>query len=111
MATSDAVLEVNDANFADEVEGSATLTMVDFWAVWCGPCKMIAPIVEQVATDYAERGLRVAKLDVDQNPQTTTRFRVTSIPSLLFFKDGEVVDRVVGAVPRSTLEDKIEQLL
>ena len=81
--------------------------MVDFWAVWCGPCRMIAPIVEDLAGEYDAKGLHVAKIDVDSNPSTTARFRVTSIPSVLFFKDGELIDRVVGAVPRASLEEKI----
>ena len=85
--------------------------MIDFWAVWCGPCKMVSPIVEALAEEYQEKGLRVGKLDVDTNPSVTTRFRVTSIPSILFFKDGELVDTVVGAVPRPQLEEKILQHL
>ena len=85
--------------------------MIDFWAVWCGPCRMIAPIVEDLADEYDGKGLRVAKIDVDSNPSTTARFRVTSIPSVLFFKDGELIDRVVGAVPRASLEEKILQHL
>ena len=81
--------------------------MVVFWDVWCGPCLMIAPIVEDLAGEYDAKGLHVAKIDVDSNPSTTARFRVTSIPSVLFFKDGELIDRVVGAVPRASLEEKI----
>jgi thioredoxin len=111
MATSDAIMEVTDANFADEIEGGEGLHMIDFWATWCGPCKMVAPIVEDLAAEYAEKGLRVGKLDVDSNPGVTTRFRVTSIPSILFFKDGELVDKVIGAVPRPHLEEKVQQHL
>ena len=111
MATSDAILEVTDANFADEIEAGEGLQMIDFWATWCGPCRMVAPIVEDLATEYAGKGLRVGKLDVDSNPSVTTRFRVTSIPSILFFKDGELVDKVIGAVPRPHLEEKIQQHL
>jgi thioredoxin 1 len=85
--------------------------MIDFWATWCGPCKMVAPIVEELAGEYADKGLRVGKLNVDSNPSVTTRFRVTSIPSILFFKDGELVDKVIGAVPRPHLEEKIQQHL
>jgi thioredoxin len=107
MATSEAILEVTDANFAEEIEGGEGLRMVDFWATWCGPCRMVAPIVEELASEYSDKGLRVGKLDVDSNPSVTTRFRVTSIPSILFFKDGELVDKVVGAVPRPHLEEKI----
>jgi thioredoxin 1 len=107
MATSDAILEITDANFAEEVEGGEGLQMVDFWATWCGPCRLVAPIVEELSQEYAEKGLRVGKLNVDSNPSVTTRFRVMSIPSILFFKDGELVDTVVGAVPRPQLEQKV----
>lgn len=109
MATNGAILEVTDQNWADEVDGNAGLTMVDFWAVWCGPCRMVAPVVEELAGEYGEKGLKVGKLDVDSNPETTVRFGVRSIPSILFFKGGELVDKVVGAVPRQHLEDKIQQ--
>ena len=109
MATSDAILEVNDDNFVAEIEQGEGLQMVDFWAEWCGPCRMVAPIVSELADEYQDKGLRVGKLDVDSNPSTTARFRVTSIPSILFFKDGELVERVVGAVPRPHLEEKIKQ--
>ena len=109
MATNGAILEVTDGNWADEVDGNEGLTMVDFWAVWCGPCRMVAPVVEELAGEYQEKGLKVGKLDVDSNPETTVRFGVRSIPSILFFKGGELVDKVVGAVPRQHLEEKIEQ--
>ena len=111
MGTSDAIVEVTDVNFEEEIEQVDGLYMIDFWAVWCGPCQMIAPIVEDLADEYDGKGLRVAKIDVDSNPSTTARFRVTSIPSVLFFKDGELIDRVVGAVPRASLEEKILQHL
>ena len=111
MGTSDAIVEVTDVNFEEEIERVDGLHMIDFWAVWCGPCQMIAPIVEDLADEYDGKGLRVAKIDVDSNPSTTARFRVTSIPSVLFFKDGELIDRVVGAVPRASLEEKILQHL
>ena len=111
MGTSDAIVEVTDVNFEEEMEQVDGLYMIDFWAVWCGPCQMIAPIVEDLADEYDGKGLRVAKIDVDSNPSTTARFRVTSIPSVLFFKDGELIDRVVGAVPRASLEEKILQHL
>ena len=101
------IVEITDDNFADEVEQAEGLQMIDFWAAWCGPCRLVAPIVSELAEEYAEKGLRVGKLDVDANPATTTRFRVTSIPSILFFKDGELVDRVIGAVPRPHLEEKV----
>jgi thioredoxin 1 len=111
MPTSETVTEITDANFADEVEKSEGLHMIDFWAVWCGPCRLIAPVVAELAEEYQDQGLKVGKLDVDSNPQTTARFRVMSIPSVLFFKDGEQVDQVVGAVPRAVLEEKVKQHL
>jgi thioredoxin 1 len=104
------LLQVTDASFGTEIEKHEGLVMVDFWATWCGPCQIIAPSVEQLAGEYAGR-LKVAKLDVDANPQTTMRFNVRSIPSVLFFKGGKVVDAVVGAVPKSHLTQRIEQHL
>jgi thioredoxin 1 len=107
MAMSDAVLEVNDSNFAEQVEGSEGLAMVDFWATWCGPCRLVAPIVEELAHAYREKGLRVGKMDVDANPSTSSRYGIRSIPTILFFKGGELVDQVIGYVPRPHLEGKI----
>jgi thioredoxin 1 len=101
---------VSDADFATTVEGQAGLAMVDFWAAWCGPCRMIAPIVEELAGQY-EGKVTVAKLDVDANPKSAARFGVRSIPTILFFKGGKVVDQVIGAVPKTALEQKIAQHL
>jgi thioredoxin 1 len=109
MADSNNVVTVTDANFG-EITGQPTLTMVDFWATWCGPCRMIAPIVEQLADEYLGQ-VTVAKLDVDSNPRTAAQYNVRSIPTILFLRDGQVVDQVVGAVPRPALENKIKQLL
>ncbi|MDH4350981.1 MAG: thioredoxin [Gemmatimonadota bacterium] len=103
-------MKVTDADFAQEIEQHDGLAMVDFWAVWCGPCQIIAPHVEALATEYADK-VKVAKLDVDQSPQTPARFDVRSIPSVLFFRGGELVDQVVGAVPKSQLVDRIEKHL
>jgi thioredoxin 1 len=103
-------LHVSDADFAQEIEQYDGLAMVDFWAIWCAPCQVVAPSVEQLAAEYAGR-IKVAKLDVDQSPKTPVRFRVRSIPSILFFKRGQLVDAVVGAVPKSHLAAKIEQHL
>jgi len=111
MADSQNVLEITDANFESEVAGKGELTMVDFWATWCGPCRIVAPVIEQLADEYAEKGLRVGKLDVDANPQTAMKFGVRSIPTILFFKDGEVVDRLVGAMPKPHFEERIAQHL
>jgi thioredoxin len=111
MAASDVITEITDANFAEEIESGEGLYMVDFWATWCRPCLFIAPIVEELAQEYQEKGLRVGKLDVDTNQQTAVRFAVRSIPAVLFFKDGELVDQVVGAGPRNVFEDKVLQHL
>lgn len=98
---------VTDENFDVEVSASRGLMIVDFWAAWCGPCRVVSPIIEELAGEYRGRGLRVAKLDVDENPRTSSRFQIRSIPSILFFKNGELVDTVVGAVPKAHLERKI----
>ena len=111
MADSEMVFEVTDLNFGDEIEGTSGLTIVDFWAAWCGPCRMVAPIVAELAKEYSEQGLRVGKLDVDQNTQTASKFGIRSIPSILFFKDGKHVDTVVGAVPKPFLEAKVNEHL
>ena len=99
---------VTDESFESDVEKANGLTVVDFWATWCAPCRMIAPILDQLATEYAGK-VKVTKLDVDQNVRTATRFNVRSIPTLLFFKDGKLVDQVVGAVPKQQLETKFKQ--
>ncbi len=104
---SELVNEITDGNFADEIEEGEGLYMVDFWAEWCRPCLMIAPTVDALADEYQEKGLKVGKLNVDHNPQASIRFGVRSIPAVLFFKDGELVDQVVGAGPRQMYEDKV----
>ncbi len=101
-------MAVTDSNFDTEIEQHEGLAVVDFWATWCGPCRMIAPIVEQLATEY-EGKAKVVKLDVDANQRTAARFNIRSIPQVLFFKGGRVVDTVVGAVPKSVLEAKFKQ--
>ena len=99
-------ITVNDANFQDEVIQSDKPVIVDFWAIWCGPCKMIAPIIEELAKDYDGK-LKVAKMDVDSNPQTAMKYGIRSIPTLLIFKGGQVVEQIVGAVPKRQLIDKV----
>jgi thioredoxin len=101
---------VTDDGFAQEIEHHDGLAMVDFWATWCGPCQVIAPVVEQLATEYDGK-LKVAKLDVDANQRTTMRYNVRSIPSVLLFKNGTLVETVVGAVPKPYLVEKIEKHL
>jgi thioredoxin 1 len=103
-------IEVTDANFKHEVLESQTPVLVDFWAEWCGPCKMIAPVVEQLAKDFDGK-LKVGKVDVDSNQQTSMQFGIRSIPTLLIFKNGRVVDQIVGAVPKQALADKVTKHL
>ncbi|HUP21115.1 MAG TPA: thioredoxin [Gemmatimonadota bacterium] len=104
---SDRVQAVTDASFTGDVVEAEGLSLVDFWAEWCGPCRMIAPAVEELAQEYEGR-LKVFKLDVDENQRTAQEYAVRSIPSLLFFKGGQVVETVVGAVRKQRLEEVIE---
>ncbi|WP_420239060.1 thioredoxin [Telmatobacter bradus] len=104
------VLEVTDATFEQEVLQSEQPVLVDFWAVWCGPCKAIGPIVDEIAGKYAGK-LKVAKVNVDQNGATPSRFGIRGIPALLFFKDGKVADQIVGFVPQETIEEKVVKVL
>jgi thioredoxin 1 len=103
-------ISVTDGNFTDVIEKGQGLSIVDFWAAWCGPCRMVAPVMEQLARDFDGK-LKVAKLDVDTNQQVATKYNIRSIPSILFFKDGRHVDTVVGAVPKAYLERKIQEHL
>ena len=110
MAENGKVLTITAENFATEIEGAKGLAIVDFWAEWCGPCRMVGPIVEQLAGEY-EGKVKIGKLDVDANSQTAARFNVRSIPSILFFKDGALVDTIVGALPKPVLDRKIQEHL
>lgn len=102
-------IELNDANF-DQFVNSDKPVLVDFWAEWCGPCKMIGPVVEELAGDYEGKAV-IGKLNVDENPTVTAKFGLRSIPTLLVFKNGQVVDKQVGAVPKSVLSQKIQAQL
>ena len=99
---------VTDSTFEQEIEKHDGLAVVDFWATWCGPCRMIAPILDQLASQYQGKA-KVAKLDVDSNQRTAARFNVRSIPTILFFKNGQLVDQVIGAVPKAKLESKFQE--
>jgi thioredoxin 1 len=109
MASAD-VVEVTDQNFEQEILKSDTPVLVDFWAIWCGPCKQIAPTVAALAEEYKGR-LKVAKMDIDKHQMVPQRFGIRSIPTLLVFKGGKVVGQVVGAVPRSKLEAEVTKHL
>jgi len=104
------VLEVSDATFDQEVLRSEQPVLVDFWAVWCTPCKAIAPIVDGVAAAYAGK-LKVIKVNVDENAAAPSRYGIRGIPALLFFKGGKVADQVVGYVPKEVIEEKVKRLL
>lgn len=104
------IINVTSQTWDSEVLQSKGIVMVDFWAVWCGPCRMIAPTVEELAKEYAGK-IKVAKLNTDENPDIASRYKIMGIPTIMFFKDGEKVDQIIGAVPKSQLKAKIESLL
>lgn len=103
------VREITDATFAAEVEAHRGAAVVDLWAQWCGPCRVLGPIVDDLARDFDGR-VKVAKLDIDANPETAERFNVRSIPTLLFFRDGKLVDAVVGLRSKTDLASRLERL-
>lgn len=100
-------LEFTDGNFQSDVLESDQLSMIDFWAEWCGPCRAIGPIVEDLSKQYAGK-VNIGKVNVDQNPQISMQYGITSIPAILFIKEGKVVDKQIGAVPKTVLEKKIQ---
>ena len=103
-------LEFTDANFQSTVMESDKLTVIDFWAEWCGPCRAIGPVIEELATEYAGK-VNIGKVNVDVNPTLSMNFGITSIPDILFVKGGQVVDKQIGAVPKSVLDKKIQSPL
>jgi len=103
-------LKATSSTWDKEVLQADGLVLVDFWAVWCGPCQMVAPVVEEIAGEY-EGKLKVVKLNTDENPDVASKYRIMGIPTLMFFKNGAAVDQVVGAVPKSQLKSKIDALL
>ena len=110
MKAETGLLQLKDATFSTEVLNSDLPVLVDFWATWCGPCRSIAPLVEELAKDYAGR-VKVAKLNIEENPGTPAKYRVMSIPTLILFKGGKIVDQIVGAVPKARLVDMVEKAL
>lgn len=104
------VLQVTDGTFEEEIIKSELPVMVDFWAEWCGPCKIVGPTVEELAKDYEGR-IKIAKMDVDGNRETPTRFGIRNIPTLILFKNGEVIQTIVGAHPKSHLDEELKKLL
>lgn len=103
-------LEFTDNNFSDEVENNGQPVLVDFWAEWCGPCRMVGPVVEEIAGEY-EGKAKVGKVNVDNNPEISVKYGIRSIPALLIFKNGEVVDQIIGAVPKAQIKKQLDAQL
>jgi len=110
MANESGLLQVNDKNFTAEVLQSDIPVLVDFWATWCGPCRAISPIVEDLAKEFSGR-VKITKLNVDENPSTPSQYGVRGIPALILFKEGKVLDQIVGSVPKTRLKALIEKAL
>jgi thioredoxin 1 len=103
-------IEITDKNFSELVEKSGVPVMIDFWAEWCGPCRMVGPIVDELATEYTGKAV-VGKVNVDENPDISAKFGIRNIPTVIFLKAGQVVDKSVGAVPKNVLAEKMDALL
>lgn len=103
-------VELTDANFDEIALGSDKPVMIDFWAEWCGPCRMVAPVVEEISNEYGDKAV-IAKVNVDENPNISMKFGIRNIPTIVFIKNGELVDKSVGAVPKNVLTEKLDNIL
>jgi len=103
-------VEITDLNYSEIVEKSGKPVMIDFWAQWCGPCKMVGPIVDELHAEYADRAV-IGKVDVDANPEVSAKFGIRNIPTIIFLKNGEMVDKSVGAVPKNVLAEKLDAIM
>ncbi len=107
---SEAIVELNDSSFDTEVINSEKPVLVDFWAPWCGPCKALGPVIEEISNDFVDR-VKVGKVNVDENPEISMKFGIRSIPTLLVFKNGKLQDQIIGAVPKSEIEKALEKVV
>ena len=107
---SEAIVQLDDASFESEVISSDKPVLVDFWAPWCGPCKALAPVIDEISDEYVDK-LKVGKVNVDENPEISMKFGIRSIPTLMVFKDGEVQDQIIGAVPKSEIENALQKVV
>ncbi len=107
---SETIVELNDSSFDTEVINSEKPVLVDFWAPWCGPCKALGPVIEEISNDFVDR-VKVGKVNVDENPEISMKFGIRSIPTLLVFKNGKVQDQIIGAVPKSEIEKALEKVV
>ena len=107
---SEAIIQLDDASFESEVISSDKPVLVDFWAPWCGPCKALAPVIDEISDEYVDK-LKVGKVNVDENPEISMKFGIRSIPTLMVFKDGEVQEQIIGAVPKSEIENALQKIV